>query len=281
MVAIKKRVQQESEKLQDDFIDGYLFGEDKLDTNSMQKIVIDSSKDTKEPFKSIPESQEIKLDPKKYILSKTDTKGIIEYGNEYFVEISGYSEEELIGKPHNIIRHPDMPKIVFKLLWQRIKNREDITAVVKNLAKDGRYYWVMTEFDIKVDKITDGVVFCNHLKDTSLPNKIHVINSLLVNAIVKEHTPSILLRLKLRPGNNVKLSDLIRKINMVFNESKIPVFRIHENQIEISRIRGEEIVLNLNVTPISMPIRVSDMIRLINHLMESLREYNPEIEIVK
>jgi len=157
MVAIKKRVQQESEKLQDDFIDGYLFGEDKLDTNSMQKIVIDSSKDTKEPFKSIPESQEIKLDPKKYILSKTDTKGIIEYGNEYFVEISGYSEEELIGKPHNIIRHPDMPKIVFKLLWQRIKNREDITAVVKNLAKDGRYYWVMTEFDIKVDKITDEI----------------------------------------------------------------------------------------------------------------------------
>jgi len=158
MVAIKKRAQQESEKLQDDFVEGFLFGEEKSETKSVQKIVIDSSTNAKEPVSNNrAESQEITLDPKKYILSKTDTKGVIEYGNEYFVEISGYSEEELIGKPHNIIRHPDMPKIVFKLLWQRIKNKEDITAIVKNRAKDGRYYWVMTEFDIKVDKVTDEI----------------------------------------------------------------------------------------------------------------------------
>ncbi|MEJ2500674.1 MAG: PAS domain S-box protein, partial [Campylobacterales bacterium] len=60
-----------------------------------------------------PVDEEIKLDPKKYIVSKTDPKGIIEYGNDYFVEISGYKESELIGQPHNIIRHPDMPKVVF------------------------------------------------------------------------------------------------------------------------------------------------------------------------
>jgi PAS domain S-box-containing protein len=156
MVAVKKRVQEENKKVKDDFVDGFLFSEEKKveDDKSIQKIVIDSSSnDLKKPLTDM----EIVLDPKKYILSKTDTKGIIEYGNEYFVEISGYSEEELIGKPHNIIRHPDMPKIVFKLLWQRIKNREDITAIVKNLAKDGRYYWVMTEFDIKVDKVTDEI----------------------------------------------------------------------------------------------------------------------------
>ncbi|MEJ2469266.1 MAG: PAS domain S-box protein, partial [Campylobacterales bacterium] len=66
-----------------------------------------------------PVDEEIKLDPKKYIVSKTDPKGIIEYGNDYFVEISGYKESELIGQPHNIIRHPDMPKVVFKLMWDR------------------------------------------------------------------------------------------------------------------------------------------------------------------
>ena len=62
------------------------------------------------------------------------------YGNDYFVEISGYSEAELIGKPHNIIRHPDMPRVVFKMMWERIKRGENIMALVKNLAKDKKSY---------------------------------------------------------------------------------------------------------------------------------------------
>jgi PAS domain S-box-containing protein len=111
-----------------------------------------------EEDKDVLVDEEIMLDPKKYILSKTDTKGVIEYGNDYFVEIAGYHEDELIGQPHNIIRHPDMPKIVFKLLWARIKNRQNITAVVKNKSKDGRYYWVVTDFEIKVDKVTNETI---------------------------------------------------------------------------------------------------------------------------
>jgi PAS domain S-box-containing protein len=102
-----------------------------------------------------PIDNEIQLNPKRYIVSKTDPKGIIEYGNDYFVEISGYSESELIGKPHSIIRHPDMPKIVFKMMWDRINKGENIMAVVKNLAKDGSYYWVVTEFEPKMDPITN------------------------------------------------------------------------------------------------------------------------------
>ena len=102
-----------------------------------------------------PIDKEKVLDPKRYIVSKTDPKGVITYGNDYFVEISGYSEAELVGQPHNIIRHPDMPKIVFKLMWERIKKGENIIAVVKNLAKDGSYYWVVTEFEAKVDPLTN------------------------------------------------------------------------------------------------------------------------------
>jgi PAS domain S-box-containing protein len=102
-----------------------------------------------------PIDNEIKLNPKRYIVSKTDAKGIIEYGNDYFVEISGYSEAELIGKPHSIIRHPDMPKVVFKMMWDRINKGENIMAIVKNLAKDGSYYWVVTEFEPKMDPITN------------------------------------------------------------------------------------------------------------------------------
>ncbi|CZE47133.1 PAS domain-containing protein [Campylobacter geochelonis] len=106
----------------------------------------------------VPLNEEIVLDPKRYIVSKTDTKGIITYGNEYFIEIVGYSEDELIGQPHNIIRHPDMPKIVFKVMWDRINSGKNIKAIVKNLAKDGRYYWVVTDFEPKYDPLTNKII---------------------------------------------------------------------------------------------------------------------------
>jgi len=105
-----------------------------------------------------PTNKEIKLSNKRYIVSKTDAKGIIEYGNDYFVEISGYSEAELIGKPHSIVRHPDMPRIAYKLMWDRIKQGKNFMAVVKNLAKDGSYYWVVTDFEPKVDPITNEII---------------------------------------------------------------------------------------------------------------------------
>jgi PAS domain S-box-containing protein len=105
-----------------------------------------------------PIDEEISLNPKRYIVSKTDPRGYIEYGNDYFVKISGYQEEELIGKPHSIVRHPDMPKVVFKLMWDRINKAENIMAIVKNLAKDGRYYWVVTEFEPKLDSMTNEII---------------------------------------------------------------------------------------------------------------------------
>jgi PAS domain S-box-containing protein len=76
------------------------------------------------------------------IVSKTDLKGHITYANLTFLEVSGYSEEELLGKPHNIIRHPDMPRCVFKLLWDTLENGNEIFAYVKNMAKTGDHYWV-------------------------------------------------------------------------------------------------------------------------------------------
>ena len=77
-----------------------------------------------------------------YILSETDVNGIILYANEIFYEIAGYSSEELIGEPHNKIRHPDMPRIAFKGLWDDIKSKGFWTGIVKNLRKDGGCYWV-------------------------------------------------------------------------------------------------------------------------------------------
>ena len=92
------------------------------------------------------------LDKDDFIVSKTDTKGKIIYGNKVFIKMSGYSEVELLGQPHSILRHADMPKIVFRLLWERIQNKKEIFAYVKNLCKDGAYYWVFANVTATVDE---------------------------------------------------------------------------------------------------------------------------------
>ena len=111
---------------------------------------------TKRDFvKPEPKNEEIILDPKKYLLSKTDAYGNIEYCNSYFTQISGYREEELIGKPHSIVRHPDMPGALFFMLWEHLHSRKNMYIIVKNLAKDGRYYWIATDFNIRINKAID------------------------------------------------------------------------------------------------------------------------------
>ena len=86
-----------------------------------------------------------------FLVSKTDLKGRITYCNRIFMKVAGYSEGELLGKPHNIVRHPDMPRIVFKLLWDRIQNGKEIFAFVKNKTKNGGFYWVCANVTPSVD----------------------------------------------------------------------------------------------------------------------------------
>lgn len=82
--------------------------------------------------------------PDDYIVSKTDTSGRITYANPIFIEFSGYSEKELIGAQHNIVRHPDMPRAAFWLAWDTIQKGNEFFAYVKNMSKDGGFYWVFT-----------------------------------------------------------------------------------------------------------------------------------------
>ncbi|EJW10069.1 putative sensor (PAS) domain for methyl-accepting chemotaxis sensory transducer [Rhodovulum sp. PH10] len=94
------------------------------------------------PIHPAPTDVEVFFDPDDIIVSKTDLKGRITYANKVFCDICGYSEAELMGQPHSIIRHPDMPRAVFKLLWDTIQEKREIFAYVKNLARDGSFYWV-------------------------------------------------------------------------------------------------------------------------------------------
>lgn len=97
-------------------------------------------------------NQELFFDEDQFIVSKTDLGGRITYGNSLFIRISGYDEEQLIGAPHNILRHPDMPAVVFKLLWDTIKNGHEIFAYVKNKTKNGDFYWVFAHVTPSFDR---------------------------------------------------------------------------------------------------------------------------------
>lgn len=89
----------------------------------------------------IPIDKEFKFD-EGLAISSTDVEGIITYANRKFCEIAGYTKDELVGKNHNIIRHPDMPKATFKAIWDTLHEGKEWSGIVKNLRKDGRYYWV-------------------------------------------------------------------------------------------------------------------------------------------
>jgi len=95
--------------------------------------------------KVIPQDEIFEFDNEGVLISQTDLEGNILYVNKKFRNVSGYSYDELINKPHNIIRHPDMPKAVFARLWETIKDAQVYSGIIKNLRKDGRYYWVNLE----------------------------------------------------------------------------------------------------------------------------------------
>jgi len=89
-----------------------------------------------------PTGVERSFDRDEIIVSKTDTKGVITYANQTFLKVAGYTEREIVGQPHNIIRHPDMPRCIFKYLWDTIESGHEVFAYVINLAKNGDHYWV-------------------------------------------------------------------------------------------------------------------------------------------
>ncbi|MES2575262.1 MAG: PAS domain-containing protein [Bacteroidota bacterium] len=102
-----------------------------------------------------PSDREVIWDKTKTLLCKTDSKGVIMYANEAFIDVCGYDDFELITKNSNITRHPDMPRVIFKIMWEIISEGNDFITLVKNMAKTGRYYWVINEINTSTDKNGD------------------------------------------------------------------------------------------------------------------------------
>lgn len=105
-------------------------------------------------------SQEVFFNKDSLIVSKTNLKGHLTYMNDVFLDIAGYCEQELVGKPHNAIRHPDMPRCVFKLLWDQLQLGNEVFAYVVNLTKSGDYYWVVAH--VTPSRGADGSIVGYH-----------------------------------------------------------------------------------------------------------------------
>jgi len=103
---------------------------------------------------------EVKFQPNELIVSKTNPKGIITYANSTFLQVSGYDASDVLGKPHNVIRHDFMPKTIFKFLWNAIQSGNEIFAYVVNRTKSGGHYWVLAHVTPSID--TNGTVLGFH-----------------------------------------------------------------------------------------------------------------------
>jgi PAS domain S-box-containing protein len=98
--------------------------------------------------------------PDELIVSKTDLRGVITYANDVFLRISRYELDEVLGRPHNLIRHPKMPRAVFALLWQTLSEGRELFAYINNLASDGAHYWVLAH--VTPSYSADGAVIGYH-----------------------------------------------------------------------------------------------------------------------
>jgi len=114
-------------------------------------FIIENTITNEKIFKCVPIDEEVFFDGG-MMITETDTKGIITYANRKFRGMTGFSKEELIGSPHSINRHPDMPKGAFKGMWKIISSNKKWRGYVKNLRKDGKFYWVLVYIQPKLDE---------------------------------------------------------------------------------------------------------------------------------
>ena len=138
--------------------------------------------------KNLPVTQrEVPFPKGKYIVSRTDLKGIITYANDTFIEISGFTHEELIGKNHNIVRHPDMLEGAFAWLWDTIKEGRPWRGIVKNRCKNGDYYWV----DALVVPVLKNNAIIGYMSVRTEPSRQQVTEAEALYRALKEGKASI------------------------------------------------------------------------------------------
>ena len=150
-----------------------------------------------------------------FIVSKTDLKGRITYVNKIFMKMGEYSEKELLGQPHSIIRHPDMPKAVFKLLWDVVQNKDEIFAFVINKTKNGNDYWVYANVTPSLDE-NGRVIGYYSVRRQPNPKALEIIKPLYTQMLQAEKSGGV--------GAGTKiLTDLLNEKGVSYNELIIAI----------------------------------------------------------
>lgn len=137
-------------------------------------------------IKITPSNHEIVMRDDDFIVSKTDAVGRLTYCNPIFIEFSGYTERDLLGQQHNIVRHPDMPRAVFALLWQTLKEGEEFMGYVKNLSKDGSYYWVFATVTPSFKTNSQEIIGFFSVRRKPDKTKLPIIESLYRDMLIAE-----------------------------------------------------------------------------------------------
>ena len=159
--------------------------------------------------KNITNNEKI-LNKDDFIVSKTDTKGKIIYCNEIFTKMAGYPARDLIGANHNLIRHPDMPKIAFKLVWDKIQAKKEFFGFVKNLCADGGYYWVLAYITADLD--TNGnIVSYTSVRRKPPQSAIDIITPIYKQLLDAERSGGV-------NASEAMLNDLLKQHDLEYDE---------------------------------------------------------------
>lgn len=150
-----------------------------------------------------------------FIVSKTDLKGRIIYTNKIFMDMAGYTEEELLGKAHSIIRHPDMPKAVFHYLWKTIAKKDEVFAFVINKTKDGNAYWVYANVTASLDE-KGNIIGYYSVRRKPNPKALDIIIPLYKKMLEVEKTSGIDASFKI-------LTDILQEKGVSYDELIIAI----------------------------------------------------------
>jgi len=150
-----------------------------------------------------------------FIISKTDLKGRITYTNKIFMDMAGYTEEELLGKPHNIIRHKDMPKAVFKLLWSMVQAGDEIFAFVLNKTKNNDDYWVYANVTPSFDE-RGKIIGYHSVRRMPNPQALEAIAPIYAKMLAAEKSGGV------NAGTKI-LTDLLHEKGVSYNELIIDI----------------------------------------------------------
>lgn len=150
-----------------------------------------------------------------FIISKTDLKGRLTYVNKIFMDLAEYSEAELLGKPHNIVRHPDMPRAIFKLLWDRIQNKKEIFAYVINKTKNKNDYWVFANVTASLDS-RGNIIGYYSVRRKPNPQALEIIKPLYAKMIQAEKSGGM-------NASNKILNDVLKHEGVDYDEYIISI----------------------------------------------------------